>query len=86
MQDNRRDDLDIEIVDIDGETPYEKSMSHRLFSTRLLPKKRPIQAIITISIVILVLLSIVESNPDIRNKLLAMTTLPVLTLTTKIQV
>ena len=76
MQDSKRDDLDIETVDIDDETSYEKSVSHRSFGTRLLPKPRPIQAIITISIVMLVLLSIIGINPDVRKKLLAITSLP----------
>ncbi len=76
MQDNMRDDLDIEIVDIDDNTPYETHMS---FGTHLLPKQRPIQAIITISIVIVMVLGFISSNPDIRSKLLAMSTLSTLT-------
>ena len=76
MQDNEHDDLNIEIIDIDDKTPYEKHASYMSYSTHLVPKQRPFQAIITISIVILVLLSIIGSNPDVRNKLLAITTFP----------
>ena len=77
-----QDDLDIEIVDLDDQPISSERKASPLFhNSHFLLKQRRIQAVVTSSIVILLLLSIIGGNPAVRNKLLAVTTLPTPTLT-----
>jgi len=81
MQDNQRDDLDIEIVDIDDKMPYEKRVPPLSLNMRFFPRQRRMQAIVTISVVILVLLGLIASNTALRRKLLNVALLPTPTFT-----
>ncbi len=77
-----QDDLDMEIVDLDDQPISRERKASPLFhNSHFLLKQRRVQALITSSIVLLLLLSIFGSNTAVRNKFLSMTTLLTPTLT-----
>lgn len=83
---NSQDDLEIEIVDLDGQPISSDQKASPLFhNSHFLPKQRHIQVIVTCSIVILLLLSIIGSNTAVRDKLFSVATLPTPTPTQAIQ-
>ncbi len=62
-------DLDVEIVNLDDKTLDEKRVPRSSLHTRFSPRQRRVQAIVTISVVMLALLTLVASNSAvIRSK------------------
>ncbi len=70
------DKLDIEIIDLDDKSVSDQRQAFSTFRiSRFVPKQRRTQAILTTSIVILVLLGIIGSTTAVQTKLLALSML-----------
>ncbi len=70
------DKLDIEIIDLDDKSVFDQRQAFSKFRiSRFVPKQRRTQAILTTSIVILVLLGIIGSTTAVPTKLLALSML-----------
>ena len=67
LQNDRFNDLDVEIVNLDEETPDEKDVRHLSPHVRFSSRQRNMQVIATVSVVMLALLLIGANDSAIRN-------------------